>query len=233
MNVSSAGLRARRAFAVAMLAAVTMFAAAPLRAAVPQRTAAANNDTVLDRYLSSLATLRANFTELLTDARGQTVESLVGTLVVLRPGRFRWEVRPASATGEATQLMVADGRNVWFYDRELEQITVKPATTALTATPATLLSGSVDLRQVFKVSTAARSDGLDWVRVTPTRKDAEFREALMGFSGNEMRRMVIKDMLGQIATFIFSSMVRNAPVSTAEVSFTPPAGVDVIGSPDR
>lgn len=195
------------------------------------RTGTLRGDTALDRYLANLATLRANFSQNLTDARGKSLESLAGTLVVLRPGRFRWEVRPNAAVGDATQLMVADGRNVWFYDRELEQVTVKPAASALTATPATLLAGTVELRQVFSVTAAPRSQDLDWVLVKPLRVDAEFREARMGFAGAELRRMVIKDKLGQTATFIFSAVVRNAPVAGAEVSFTPPAGVDVIGKP--
>ena len=189
--------------------------------------------TALDLYLTDLATLRTNFSQSLTDSHGRALESLYGTLVVLRPGRFRWEVRPVGAASTATQLMIADGRNVWFYDRDLEQVTVKASDAALTATPAMLLAGSVELRQVFSVAAAARAQGLDWVLVKPLRSDAEFREAQLGFAGSELRSMVIKDKLGQTARFVFSSSVRNAPVSTAEVSFTPPAGVDVIGTPAR
>jgi outer membrane lipoprotein carrier protein len=218
----------RSLLALAMLAAYWLGTVAPLGAATPAATA---RGTALDRYLSSLATLRANFTQSLTDSRGRALESLSGTLVVLRPGRFRWEVRPDSATSSATQLMVADGRNVWFYDRDLQQVTVKPAAGALTATPATLLAGSADLRPLFNVADAPHAQDLDWVLVKPRRNDAEFREARLGFAGAELRRMVIKDKLGQTATFDFTSIIRNAPVAPAEVSFTPPAGVDVIGKP--
>ena len=216
-----------------VLGVILAFAAASAltAAAMPAAAAAAGDNTALDRYLSNMATLRANFSQSLTDAHGKPLESLSGTLVVLRPGRFRWEVRPNTAVGNATQLMVADGRNVWFYDRELEQVTVKPSSDALTATPAMLLAGSVALRQVFAVAEAASAQGLEWVVVKPLRSDAEFREARLGFAGAELRTMIIRDKLGQTATFEFSSSVRNAPVSAAEVSFAPPAGVDVIGKP--
>ena len=45
--------------------------------------------------------------------------------------------------------------------------------------------------------------------------------------------MILEDKLGQTATIIFQKIARNAPVAPAEVSFTPPAGVDVIGTPRR
>jgi outer membrane lipoprotein carrier protein len=193
--------------------------------------------TALDRFLAGLATLRVEFTQSLTDGRGRQVESLAGSLVVVRPGRFRWEVRPAAragaggAPGEPTQLMVADGRNVWFLDRELEQVTVKPAGNALTATPALLLSGTVDLRTAFELRDARTREGLAWVQVRPRRADAEFREARLGFEGGELRRMEIDDKLGQKAVLVFGRAQRNAPVAPAETSFSPPPGVDVIGKP--
>jgi len=45
--------------------------------------------------------------------------------------------------------------------------------------------------------------------------------------------MVLKDKLGQTVQLDFVSSVRNAPVADAEVTFTPPAGADVIGTPVR
>lgn len=220
-------LRLRQGLCVGLMLAAVVANALTALAAKP----AAGGNTALDRYLSNLASLRANFTQSLTDSRGRALESLSGTLLVLRPGRFRWEVRPDAGRSAATQLMVADGRNVWFYDRDLEQVTVKPAATALSATPAMLLAGTAELRPLFSLMDAPRAQDLDWVLVKPLRSDAEFREARLGFAGAELRRMVIKDKLGQTATFVFTSSLRNAPVTAAEVSFTPPAGVDVIGKP--
>lgn len=208
-------------------------------AAMATATVAAGveSPTALDRFLAGLATLRVEFSQSLTDARGREVESLAGTLVVVRPGRFRWEVWPAAAlrggsvAGEATQLMVADGSNVWFLDRELEQVTVKPAGNALTATPALLLSGTVELRSAFELRETGKREGLVWVQVRPRRGDAEFREARLGFHDGELRRMEIDDKLGQRASLIFGKAQRNLPVAPAETTFTPPPGVDVIGKP--
>ncbi len=43
--------------------------------------------------------------------------------------------------------------------------------------------------------------------------------------------MILEDKLGQTATVAFDRVERNGSVTPQEVSFTPPAGVDVIGKP--
>jgi outer membrane lipoprotein carrier protein len=130
-------------------------------------------------------------------------------------------------------VLIADGRNVWFYDRDLQQVTVKPADAALSATPIMLLSGGAEVRKAFAISDAGAKDGLSWLRVKPRAAEADFRQAVLGFAGGELKQMILEDKLGQQATLTFSRSQRNAPVTEAEVSFTPPQGVDVIGKPQQ
>ena len=189
--------------------------------------------TPLDGYLDDMKTLRASFLQTLADAHGKEIDRATGTLIVSRPGKFSWEIHPQGSPGDSGQLMVADGRNLWFLDRDLQQVTVKPADSALSATPAMLLSGTVDVRRNFTISSAGRRDGLDWVLVEPHGSEADFREALLGFEGKELKRMILEDKLGQTATVMFDHIERNGPVSQQEVSFTPPKGVDVIGKPKK
>lgn len=200
--------------------------------AVPPAWAAAGAATPLDRYLDGLETLRVSFTQSIVDARGREVDRASGTLLVARPGRFRWEIEPQQGGGAAGQLLVADGRNVWFFDRDLEQVTVRPMNEALSATPAMLLSGGTDVREAFAISPVEeRRQGLEWVLVEPRRPDADFRSALLGFERGDLRRMILEDKLGQTTTVVFERVQRNVPVSAEEVSFSPPAGADVIGTP--
>ena len=186
----------------------------------------------LDAYLAGLRTLRAGFSQTVTDGAGATVQRAHGTFVIVRPGKFRWELTPESAgQDQSPQLMVADGKNLWFYDRDLDQVSVKPAATALTATPASLLSGDENFHALFNITDGGSRDGLAWVVVRPKQGDADFREARLGFSKLELKQMVLKDKLGQTVQLEFTSSERNVPVAEGEVKFTPPAGADVIGSP--
>jgi outer membrane lipoprotein carrier protein len=197
--------------------------------------------TVLDTWMSGLTSLRVQFTQTVKDEKGAQTEQSSGQLLVLRPGRFRWDSQDgppdAAASSAATpsadsgQLLVADGRNVWFYDRDLQQVQVKPVDAALSATPIMLLSGGAEVRNSFDVSAAGVKEGLSWVRVKPHGAEADFRQAVLGFADGELRQMILEDKLGRTATLVFTHSHRNAPVTAAEVSFTPPKGVDVIGTP--
>src|SRR5439155_1564065 len=88
----------------------------------------AEQDPLLDGYLDGLRTLRARFLQTLVDAHGREIERATGTLIVARPGKFSWEIHPQHPAagddpghgGSAGQLMVCDGTNLWFLDRDLE-----------------------------------------------------------------------------------------------------------------
>ena len=185
--------------------------------------------TALDTYLEDLGSLRTEFTQLVVDAKGQQLETGAGTLLVRRPGRFRWEYTPE---GAGPQLLVADGVNLWFYDRDLQQATVKPAATALGATPVMLLSGTTaELRASFTVNDAGSHDELSWVQVTPRSSSADFSSAELGFRGTQLMQLVIHDRLNQTVTLNFTHSVRGARIADSALRFTPPTGVDVIGTP--
>jgi outer membrane lipoprotein carrier protein len=182
--------------------------------------------SALDRYLEGLTSWQAEFAQTVVDSRGKQRVAETGRFIVRRPGQFRWE----TGSGPA-QIMVADGRNLWFYDRDLEQVTVKPVRTALTATPAMLLVGGVNLREYFEITTLPKSIGLDWVAVKPRGADAEFRSARLGFASNDLRRMEIEDKLGQKTLLVFSKTLRNAALAADTFVFQSPPDADLIGTP--
>lgn len=200
------------------------------------------DNTALDRYLAGMKTLSTQFTQSVSDAKGNAVDSGAGTLVVQRPGEFRWDYHPQAATSagsaaaadpdQSGQLLVADGKNLWFYDRELAQVSVKPVESALSATPVMLLSGSdKPLRDTFDLSAGGHRDGLDWVDVKPRAASADFNDAQFGFAGDQLLRMIVHDRLGQTVRLDFVRSERNGHVDPALLTFKPPADVDVIGTP--
>jgi outer membrane lipoprotein carrier protein len=191
---------------------------------------AAATGSALDEYLAGLNTWSASFTQSAQDARGKPASSGRGRLVIVRPGRLRWESAPEGAA-EPVQLLVVDGRNLWFLDRDLDQATVKPLQDALSQSPMLLLAGGADLHAAFNIQPNGRRDGLDWVRALPKDAQSDFREALFGFKGKELQRLVIVDKLGQRSTLAFSGVQRNAPVDPQLMQFTLPKGVDLIGTP--
>lgn len=192
-----------------------------------QPASAQPGPTALDFFVDGLRSWEAEFTQTVTDSRGRVAAPLKGKLWIERPGRFRWQL----GLPEPMQVMVADGRNLWFYDRDLEQVTVRRASDSMSATPASLLAGTVPLRDGFSLEGLPRRAGLDWVRVTPKQADAEFREARLAFEGNALRRMELTDKLGQSVILDFTQSQRNQVLAPQLLRFTVPEGADLIGTP--
>lgn len=170
-----------------------------------------------------LSSLQAEFRQTVTDADGRLVERAEGTMSLARPGRFRWDYRIPE------QLIVSDGTTVWFHDVGLEQVTIRPAAEMIVGTPAMLLAGEGDLKAEFEIADGGLADGLAWSLLTPRRTDGDFRSLRLGFAGGELRRMVLLDRLGQITELTFERVLRNPRLKGSQFSFTPPAGVDVVG----
>ncbi len=177
----------------------------------------------VEGFLGQLTSLRAEFRQTVTDARGRVLERAEGTVALARPGRFRWDYRVPK------QLIVSDGVTVWLYDVELEQVTVRAAGEALAGTPAMLLAGEGDLNGEFEITDAGQQDGLDWSRLTPRRPDGDFRELRLGFAGRHLRRMTFFDRLGQTTELELLQVERNPRFDSSLFTFKPPPGVDVVG----
>jgi outer membrane lipoprotein carrier protein len=188
----------------------------------------AAQDTVLDTYLAGLTTWSAAYTQDTRDDNGKKVHSDSGRLTIVRPGKFRME-SSLDASGAAAQLMVADGRNLWRLDRDLEQAEVRPLDEALAQSPAMLLAGGANMRATFDVSADGRRDGHEWVRVRPKQSQSDFHEAQFGFKSRELARIVIIDKLGQRTTLEFTGVRRNVPVDPKLTVFVLPEGVHLIG----
>ena len=194
--------------------------------ATPAHADAAADAAAARRVQSSigeLSSLRAEFMQTVTDADGRLVERAEGTMSLARPGRFRWDYRVPE------QLIVSDGTTVWFHDIGLEQVTIRPAAEMIVGTPAMLLAGEGDLKAEFEIADGGLAVGLVWSLLTPRRTEGDFRSLRLGFAGGELRRMVLLDRLGQTTELAFERVERNPQLEASQFSFTPPAGVDVVG----
>src|SRR6202023_2780430 len=91
---SCARVWARRLAAVALSSLVALAAtSATVVAAAPA------GGTPLDAYLDNLRTLRATFLQTLADAHGHEIARASGTLIVVRPGKFSWDIHPLAPAG--------------------------------------------------------------------------------------------------------------------------------------
>jgi len=178
----------------------------------------------LDAFFKGLKTMRAEFVQTLVDAEQRVKEESEGVLLLSRPGRFRLDYAKPYR-----QIYVADGTRVWMYDKDLEQVTVRPQAEALGSTPAMLLSGSEPLERNFTLTELGDHEGFTWIDLKPREKDATFAYIRLALEGEVIRAMEMVDNFGQMTRLFFHTVTRNPQVEAGMFRFTPPPGVDVVG----
>lgn len=173
----------------------------------------------LDAFLDGLNTLEASFEQSVLDTENNRTGQFKGVFMLNRPGRFRWNyVSPYE------QSIIADGRDVWIVDADLEQVTQQRQKSALKGTPAALLADNLDLESEFEVNDIGVRQGLDWLELIPRGEDSQFVRILLAFKDNELLRMEMADKFGQVTRFRFFDIVRNARLDPEVFKFErPPA----------
>jgi outer membrane lipoprotein carrier protein len=187
-------------------------------------TSFATATTDVDKYLAGLASWSADFTQTIDDGHGKVMRSAAGKLYLQKPGKFRWDyIEPSE------QLILADGKHIWFYDKDLQQANLRDMDATLASTPAVLLSGGASVSTQFDVTALPPSDGVEWYQLIPKRADTDFQLVRIGFTKGELTSMFLADKLNQVTQLTFSHSQRNAKFAPDLFSFVPPKGVDVIG----
>jgi outer membrane lipoprotein carrier protein len=186
--------------------------------------AAARADSVdlLRDFATHVKSARAGFTQTVTSVDGAKKKDSSGQFEFVRPNRFRF-----SYAKPFEQQIVADGQKVWLYDVDLNQVTVRPMSQALGATPAALLAGGT-LDNEFQLKAAPAADGFEWVQATPRTPDGPIRLLRVGFKGSALAALEIVDAFGQRSMLRFTALEQNIKLPDSTFQFTPPQGVDVI-----
>jgi len=178
----------------------------------------------LDAFTRGLQSLQGRFEQRVFDANGQMNEQSQGQVALQAPRQFRWDYE-----APFPQTIVADGDQIWIYDPDLEQVTVRKQSYEEQSSPLAVLIDPSEMDRQFDVADMGNAQGLDWVKLTPKSKDAAFAEARLGFADGHLQRMVMQDNLGQRTEIRFSDWKRNPQLAAERFRFVPPPGVDVVG----
>ncbi len=186
--------------------------------------ALANAAEDLVAKLQGLESLRGGFEQTVLDQDGRRAQEASGTMEVARGNRFYWHTeRPYE------QLAVSDGRQVWVYDPDLEQVVVRPLTQDLGQTPALLFGGDPQaVSRAFSISEQSRDGNRVTYRLKPKGGDPLFDTLDVTFDGDEPRSMRLEDALGQKTIIDFRDLTLNGEPTPGRFQFEPPEGTDVI-----
>ncbi|MDX2164591.1 MAG: outer membrane lipoprotein chaperone LolA [Gammaproteobacteria bacterium] len=186
-----------------------------INTALADQTANAN----LTKLLENLKTFQAHFDQVIQDKRGTTMQESTGKMALQRPGRFRWETLTPNQ-----QLIVADGKIIWVYDKDLQEVTKKKQTESASS-PGLLLSASVgNLAKRYDVSALSKND----FKLAPFKHDL-FKSVELLFDDNgTLTQMIMHDNIGQTTQIQFTHVSTNKSLSSSLFTFVPPKNIDVM-----
>ena len=177
----------------------------------------------LREFSKSTRSARGEFQQKTLKASGVVAESTSGRFAFSKPGLFRWEVRMPYE-----QLMVADGEKIYFFDKDLNQVTVRKISDSLGATPAAILFGDTDLAESFDLRESGTRDGLDWIEARPKSKEAGFELINIGLRAGKPDSMEVVDSFGRKTQFAFRQLESNAKIAAEQFKFVAPAGAEIV-----
>ncbi len=173
-------------------------------------------------FVEGVKTGRAAFTQTVTSPDGAKKKISTGRFEFSRPNRFRFDYAKPYV-----QQIVCDGEKVWLHDPDLNQVTVRPAASALGATPAALLAGAA-LDKEFELKALPDEAGLQWAQALPRASEGSFKSLKVGFRAGTLAAIEIVDAFDQRSRLDFSAFEANPALPGERFRFVAPAGTELI-----
>ncbi len=187
----------------------------------------AEDDTAkqqLQNFLQTTDSFSARFQQKLVDQYGYLLQQSAGHLSMQRPGRFRWDyILPYP------QNIISNGKKIWMYDSELEQVNVRPYDQILASSPVKLLDNKQSLEEAFEIESMPQSEGQLWLKLIPRNRESDFKEMHIGLLDGKIKIMRFSDNFNQQTEIEFEQLIINPQHKAEHFEFVAPAGTDIIG----
>lgn len=179
----------------------------------------ADDSQILQEKLAKLKIINAHFSQVVSNADGKVINESIGTLSVLRPGKFIWHV-----TAPDEQMIVSNGLLMWIYDPFIEQVTILNLDDTITETPFVLLAGNAS--EQWKYYNVVQKG--DQFTLTSNRDTDSERYFIFEFSkSGEISKFMIVDEQGQRSAFTLVPFALKAPLNVSMFEFIIPDNVEV------
>ncbi len=207
-------------FALFAVLIIFLWLSHPVFSAQPQ-------NTTLNNFFQRTQSLQADFDQTVVNGRGKVLEQSHGNLIISRPEKFILDYQTP-----VEQKYISNGKTIWIYDVELEQVNIKPLDEQMGDSPSLLLSSNDNIYKYYQVNNVSlrKPDGLNWVQLKALNDDMTFERVLLAFKNHILMRMRMYDSFGQTTELKFSNIIVNKPYTSDRFDFVPPADVDIIGS---
>ena len=180
----------------------------------------------VDRHYNQLHSLKAGFAETYQGMGVKRAES--GTLLLLKPGRMKWDYSSPSG-----KLFLLDGKYAWFYTRGDPQVQRIPAKELDDLrSPLRFLLGHTELaKEMNSLTQVAAGNGSFILSGQPKGQEQRIRRlSLTVTAEGTIVAIEIEETDGALTHFTFTGEQPNVAVPADVFHFTPPAGVPVVNA---
>ncbi len=194
-----------------------------------------NLDTVLDgvqKKYEQINSFYALFTQESEVKALDKVQTAQGEVWFKKPGKMRWNYN----TPNMDQI-VSDGKTLWFYDQEENQVIETPLDQVSdTGSSTTLLSGLGNLKELFKASFSDSEDispnGGYLIDLVP-KGEEEYNKVTISVDKKDMmvNTLYLYDAFGNLTTMKLSDIKTNRKVEDTLFEFKVPSGAEVVKPP--
>lgn len=212
-----------------LLFSVVLFLLASLLSPIQAQTSAKppNVDGAKDPLMllaevrKNLSALKAEFTQYELSQDNEKLDVNTGTVWMESPDHFRWEYKDP-----IEQLIVADGTQVWVYDEDLEQVTVKQQDNKLN--PIYVIINDELSQQHYVIKYVTTDKQIDWVSLTPRVQSDEVKFVWLAIENSSITSIKVFNYFDQVMVFEFHQIEKNPELVNGLFEFTPAEGIDVI-----
>lgn len=176
-----------------------------------------------EQFVQTVSAAKGQFSQYTVGPQGETQLAQTGDFAFARPGQFRWDIRKPYA-----QLVLSDGINVFQYDPDLSQVSVRAAGAAMGSSPAAILFGTGDINQAFEITPLPDQDGLSWFRAVPRQPDSGLNQLDIGMRAGNPARLLLLDGFGQTTQIDLSNIRAQSSFPSSTFQFQAPPNTDVI-----
>ena len=150
-----------------------------------------------------------------------------GQFIFQRPGKFVWDTQKPYE-----QKLIADGKQLLIWDKDLNQLTIRSANQALAASPAAILFGESALDAQFELEDGGSKTDLQWVnlqpKVKPGQGDLPYTKIAIGMAAGLPKALELTDGFGSVVLVVFNQMQINPKIEPSRFQFKAPPGAEVL-----
>jgi outer membrane lipoprotein carrier protein len=149
-----------------------------------------------------------------------------GKLFFKRPGKMLWRYEEPKE-----QFVLADGKNLYFYQPEQNQVIKSPLKNAFRSDiPLSFLLGLGNLKKDFSATLKGTEEHQYVLRLEPKGELGGFSEVLVGVNRStyDIDWVSVQDAASNVTTVRFSSMRKGIGIQESLFHFQLPDGVDIV-----